>query len=71
MPLQGYQNLENGKYYLNLEKTNYFQLLKSGLHSGNIESIDLCTYHHEELFYSYRREGQKSVRMLNFICLKN
>ncbi len=69
VPLQGYQNHNDGKFYLDLEKINYYQLLKSGLYSANIESVGLCTYHHKDLFYSYRRDGQKSGRLINFICL--
>lgn len=34
----------------------YYQLIRSGLLERNIFQIDLCTFCHSELFFSYRRE---------------
>lgn len=45
------------------------QLLSSGIKSSNIELDERCTVDDEELFYSYRREKEKSGRMIGIIKL--
>ncbi|MEQ9310406.1 MAG: peptidoglycan editing factor PgeF [Balneolaceae bacterium] len=45
------------------------QLLNSGIKISNIEIDERCTIDHEELFYSYRREKEKSGRMVGIIKL--
>lgn len=57
-------NNQNRKFYINLQKANSWQLLKTGIPQSNIEISDLCTYSHSELFFSARRQGIKSGRML-------
>ncbi len=41
-----------------------YQLTKSGLEVGNIMIDDACTYCQEELYFSFRRDGDKSGRMV-------
>ncbi len=60
----------NGKYYLDLKKENYYLLLESGIKPKNIEISEYCTYDNRDLFYSYRREGKKSGRMIGVIGIK-
>ncbi|HMS65239.1 MAG TPA: peptidoglycan editing factor PgeF [Ignavibacteria bacterium] len=62
---------KNGKYYLDLKKDNYNQLLKSGLKKVNIEVSDLCTFNEKELLHSYRRDGIISGRMFGVIGMKD
>lgn len=57
---------KTGSYYFDLKQANRYQLLKAGLKPENIFSVDLCTYCEESLF-SYRRDGFKAGRMVNFI----
>ncbi|MBO6524503.1 MAG: peptidoglycan editing factor PgeF [Balneolaceae bacterium] len=45
------------------------QLLESGIDENHIEIDERCTIDHEELFYSYRREKEKSGRMVGIIKL--
>ncbi|MBO6793283.1 MAG: peptidoglycan editing factor PgeF [Balneolaceae bacterium] len=45
------------------------QLLDAGVLSANIEADGRCTIDEESLFYSYRREKEKSGRMLAIIKL--
>lgn len=45
------------------------QLLESGIDENYIEIDDRCTIDHEDLFYSYRREKEKSGRMVGIIKL--
>ncbi len=44
-------------------------LIKSGIKETNIEVDERCTIDHEHLFYSYRREKEKSGRMVGIIKL--
>ena len=44
-----------------------YQLTQSGLEAGNIMSDDACTYCQEELYFSFRRDGVKSGRMVAII----
>ena len=59
------------KYMLNLKKANKHQALLMGIPSKNIAINPLCTYCYPHLFFSYRRDGKKTGRMINFIMLKN
>lgn len=61
---------KNGKYYLDLKKDNYDQLLLAGLKKENIEVSDLCTYDEKELLHSYRRDGVRSGRMFGVIGMR-
>ena len=57
------------KYYLDLKKDNFKQLLKAGLRNENIEISDLCTFKEKDLLHSYRRDGVRSGRMFGVIGL--
>lgn len=59
-----------GKYFLDLREIVRKQLITSGLPTGNIEMAEICTSCHPDLFYSYRREGEKTGRMMGFVTLK-
>jgi YfiH family protein len=45
-------------------------LIESGLPESDIEISDECTVGNENRFYSYRREGSKSGRMMGVIMLR-
>lgn len=53
--------------HLDLRKANRSQLLAAGLRPQNIFASDLCTACHTDLFFSYRREGQRSGRLLSVV----
>lgn len=57
---------ENGMY-LDLAKENSLQLLEAGLAADNIESSEYCTICNPGLFHSYRRDGQRSGRMMGIL----
>jgi polyphenol oxidase len=61
---------ENGKARLNVAEANRLQLMESGLQPENIDHISLCTFDNQHLFYSARRDGAKTGRMLNGIMLQ-
>lgn len=61
----------NGKYFVDLKKDNFNQLINSGLKKENIEVSDLCTFTEKELLHSYRRDGVRSGRMFGVIGIKH
>jgi len=56
--------------HLDLWKTNRAQLLAAGLRAQNIHSSNLCTGCQRELFFSYRKEGAVSGRMMSVIGVR-
>jgi YfiH family protein len=58
---------EHGKGMLNLLELNRLQLLEVGLRQRNLYAVGLCTYCHQDLFSSYRREGKVTAGMLSGI----
>jgi len=45
-----------GRWQLDLRASNRRQLVDAGVLPERIEVLDLCTYHHPELFFSHRRD---------------
>lgn len=64
-----YTKKENGKYMLDLNEINRQILLEAGIADKNIEVSDLCTKCEEELFFSYRRQGERAGRNASFIMI--
>ena len=56
-------------YKLDIQGTIIDQLIKTGIMIDHIEYDTRCTFANEDLFYSYRRDGQKSGRMMGIISL--
>ncbi len=59
-----------GKIYLNLWRANKDILLDNGVDESNIEVSGLCTYSEPDMFFSARRSGINSGRMLTGIMLR-
>jgi YfiH family protein len=57
--------------FLDLQRAIVFQLLALGIPAHQIDSPHLCTACHPEWFYSYRREGLRSGRMLNVVMIRS
>jgi YfiH family protein len=55
--------------HLDLPKANRSQLLAAGLLEKNIFSSGLCTACHPDVFFSYRKQGPRSGRLLSAIAL--
>lgn len=68
--IQDYFKVINKKYYLNLEKINKENLLKSGILEKNIKSSKLCTVRNNDKFYSYRKDKKTDKRIATIIELK-
>ncbi len=58
------------KYFIDLKKDNYNQLLKLGVSKDNIEISEHCSFKETELLHSYRRDGSISGRMLGIIGMR-
>jgi polyphenol oxidase len=56
--------------HLDLRKANQSQLMAAGLQEANIFVSDLCTGCRTDLFFSYRKEGAVSGRMLSVIGVR-
>ena len=64
-----YVQRRDGRLYLDLKKANADQLLAGGLQEGGIEISPLCTICNPGLFHSFRRDGDRSGRMMAVACL--
>lgn len=60
---------EKGKYHIDLPAANRLQLLAAGVPQSQIHDSNICTYTHHRDFFSARRLGIKSGRILNGIML--
>lgn len=70
----GFENFDivenrNGSLFLDLWKANQLSLEKAGILPENIEIAGICTFSEHEKFFSARRLGIKSGRMLSGIML--
>jgi YfiH family protein len=59
-----------GHLYLDLQQAILRQLAATGVPMSRIWSVNLCTACHPQWFYSYRRDGQRSGRMLNVVMIQ-
>jgi copper oxidase (laccase) domain-containing protein len=56
-------------YRLDIQGKIISQLIKTGVKNSHIEYDTRCTFENKDLFYSYRRDGQNSGRMMGLISL--
>jgi len=52
---------------LDLPTANLIQLREIGVRTSNVAFVQHCTCCRKDLFFSYRRDGRRSGRMLNFV----
>lgn len=64
------RNPATGRAHIDLKEANRRQLLDAGLTDSHIEVSDLCTYARPDEFFSARRQGINSGRMLAGIMIK-
>ncbi|MGB9697497.1 MAG: peptidoglycan editing factor PgeF [Ignavibacteria bacterium] len=57
----------NGKFFIDLKRYNYNQLIESGVSIKHIEISPLCTFDEVQLCHSYRRDKEFSGRMIALI----
>lgn len=63
-------SLTEGKAYFDLWEANKTVLIEAGLLEENIDVMGLCSFEHSDLFYSARRDGAETGRMVSGIRLK-
>jgi YfiH family protein len=61
---------EGGNPHLDLKGLNAHQLETAGIPAANIEICDLCSMHDDTLLHSWRRDAERSGRMLTTIVLQ-
>ena len=59
-----------GRYYLDIAGVNKAQLLEAGVREYNITDCAICTSCQNREFFSFRKEGKSSGRMVSVIMLK-
>lgn len=62
---------ETHKYHIDLWAANRLQLSDFGIPAAQVETAGICTYQHHEDFFSARRLGIKSGRILSGIMLNS
>ena len=62
-------SLNEGKAYFDLWEANRIILIEAGISEANIEVMGLCSFEQADLFYSARREGIDTGRMVSGIRL--
>ena len=62
-------SLNEGRAYFDLWEANQTVLIESGIPEENIEVMGLCSFEHADLFYSARRDGADTGRMVSGIRL--
>lgn len=62
-------SMNEGKAYFDLWEANQTVLIESGIPEENIEVMGLCSFEHADFFYSARREGIDTGRMVSGIRL--
>jgi purine-nucleoside/S-methyl-5'-thioadenosine phosphorylase / adenosine deaminase len=63
------RDYQGHKARLDLKALIRRQAEKEGVSASSVSSVNLCTICHEELFYSYRREGRVKGTMVSGITL--
>jgi polyphenol oxidase len=66
-----YRPSRPGHVYLDLQRAILQQLEAVGVPPSQVWSADLCTACQPQWFYSYRREGPRSGRMLNVVMIQS
>jgi YfiH family protein len=65
-----YNLIKDHQYQLNLPELNKLILLDAGIKEEHIIMTKLCTSCHHEQFFSHRKDGGKTGRMMSFIGWK-
>lgn len=61
---------DSGNFHFNLWEANRQFLLKSGVLEGHIQVLEQCTFKDDKLYYSARREGISTGRLVSGIMIK-
>ncbi|MCC8132166.1 MAG: peptidoglycan editing factor PgeF [Tannerellaceae bacterium] len=70
LPETGFRHPATGKAHIDLWEVNRLQLTEAGVLPVHIEIAGMCTWQHPELFFSARRLGIQSGRILSAIMIR-
>jgi YfiH family protein len=62
-------SVRDGKAFFDLWEANHTLLAESGITPGNIELMGMCTYELDQLFFSARREGADTGRIVSCLMM--
>ncbi|MDE6179924.1 MAG: peptidoglycan editing factor PgeF [Phocaeicola sp.] len=62
---------KKAKWHIDLWEANRLQLLACGVKPENVEVSGICTYYNNDVFFSARRQGIRSGRILSGIMLRS
>ena len=62
-------SVRDGKAFFDLWEANKTLLTESGINPANIELMGMCSYELDQLFFSARREGIDTGRMVSCLML--
>lgn len=65
-----FKEVRSGRFYVDLKKDIYTRLLNLGVPKSNIQLSKYCSYGDSDMFHSYRRDKEKSGRMLGIIGMR-
>lgn len=65
-----YYDSEKGKYHVSLSRLNRAVMMAAGIPAANIDMADTCTYAHEELYFSHRRQGSRRGGQAALLMMK-
>lgn len=65
------ENIKTGKAFLDLTHANVQLCLQAGIKEKNIDTLELCTFTMKDDFFSARRDGHITGRMINGISIKS
>lgn len=60
----------NRRYHIDLWSANHYQLKQPGIPAGHIQILQECTYLRQDVFFSARREGTDTGRMVSGIMIR-
>lgn len=60
----------NGRYHIDLWNANRYQLEQQGVSNSRIQLLQQCTFHRQDLYYSARRDGTDTGRMVSGIMMR-
>lgn len=70
MSLISVKNSQSGKYHIDLWQANRIELLRNGVPEEQIQIAGICSYIHQDDFFSARRLGINSGRTLSGILIR-
>ena len=69
-PIKYVKQKSTGKFKIDLQKIAFDELATFGFNDNRIKISEDCSYCKEDKYFSYRRDGSNTKRMIGFICFE-